>query len=89
MAEAARKALAETLSPSFNMSDLEIEAELASVARLVWAEAVGMGRGMQAKCGTPRWHVLLFEESVVVDMKVVCTRGVKNMLGHQAKEVAG
>ena len=32
---------------------------------------------------------LLFEEGVIVDMKVVCPQGVENMLKHRAKEVAG
>ena len=36
-------------------------------------------------CGFPCWHALLFEEGVIVDIKVVCPQDVKNMLGNLAK----
>ena len=35
----------------------------------------------------PSWHVHLFEDGIIVDMKVACAQDVKKMLRRQAKEV--
>ena len=37
----------------------------------------------------PSWHVHLFEDGIIVDMKVACAQDVKKMLRRQAKEVVG
>ena len=53
MAEASKKAPAVSMSLFLEMSDLEIEADLASMATLFLAEAVWVGRWDEARCGKP------------------------------------